>query len=496
MYAHRLDPFSIKIEHRVNLEKTQITLGLNHMKTNLEFFSATELLDAYSKKTLSPVEVTKAVLTRIQKHNPTLNAFRLIDEQGAIENAKASEERWFKGNPAGLVDGIPATIKDLVATKGWSTRRGSLTTDDSNLQDEDAPLVARLRSHGAVLLGKTTTPEFGWKGVTDSPLTGITRNPWDPSKTPGGSSGGAAAAAAACFGALHHGSDGGGSIRMPSGYTGIYGLKPTFGRVPTWPASGFGTLSHQGPMTRTVDDAALMLSVMSESDSRDWYSLPSINYDWRDSIGRSVKGWRIAFSPDLGHAKVDPEIASLVKAAAKTFSNLGAFVEEIDPGLGNQHDLFKVFWYIGAARLQATMTEEQLSLLDPGFRDVGLEGAEITIKQYLDATSERESSGTKLNQFFDNYDILLTPTLPLTAFDAGQEVPPGSNMKRWTEWTPFSYPFNLSRHPAASIPCGLCSNGLPAGLQIVGQMNRDDKVLTASRAYEVAHPIQIPKLAS
>ena len=464
------------------------------MKTNPVSFSASELLTAYSNKTLSPVEVTKATLDHIANYDEKVNAFRLVDEEKALENAKASEDRWSQGTPAGLVDGIPTTIKDLVATKGWSTRRGSLTTNDKGPWDEDAPLVARLRSNGAVLLGKTTTPEFGWKGVTDSPLTGITRNPWDLTKTPGGSSGGAAAAAAACFGALHHGSDGGGSIRMPSGYTGIYGLKPTFGRVPTWPASGFGTLSHQGPMTRTVDDAALMLTVMSEPDSRDWYALPKKNYDWRKSIGKSVKGWRIAYSPDLGHAKVDPEITNLVKKAAMTFLSLGAHVDEVDPGLGDQHDLFKIFWFMGAARLQESMTDDQLALLDPGFREVGLEGSEITIKQYLDATAEREGAGTKLNQFFDKYDLLLTPTLPITAFDAGEEVPVGSNMNRWTEWTPFSYPFNLGRHPAASIPCGLCANGLPAGLQLVGPMNRDDKVLTASRSYEMCNPIQIPEL--
>ena len=464
------------------------------MKTNPVLFSASELLTAYSNKTLSPVEVTTATLDHSANYNEKVNAFRLVDEEKALENARASEERWSQGTPVGLVDGIPTTIKDLVATKGWSTRRGSLTTNDKGPWDEDAPLVGRLRSNGAVLLGKTTTPEFGWKGVTDSPLTGITRNPWDLTKTPGGSSGGAAAAAAACFGALHHGSDGGGSIRMPSGYTGIYGLKPTFGRVPTWPASGFGTLSHQGPMTRTVNDAALMLTVMSEPDSRDWYALPEKNYDWRKSIGKTVKGWRIAYSPDLGHAKVNPEITDLVKKAAMTFMSLGAYVDEVDPGLGEQHDLFKIFWFMGAARLQASMTDDQLALLDPGFREVGLEGSEITINQYLDATAERESAGTKLNQFFDKYDLLLTPTLPITAFDAGEEVPIGSNMNRWTEWTPFSYPFNLGRHPAASIPCGLCANGLPAGLQLVGPMNRDDKVLTASRSYEMCNPIRIPDL--
>jgi aspartyl-tRNA(Asn)/glutamyl-tRNA(Gln) amidotransferase subunit A len=464
------------------------------MTTNPALLSATELVHAYARKTLSPVEATEAVLARIEKHDGTFNAFRLVDAERALEAAKASEARWARGKPAGLVDGVPTTIKDLVATKGWSTRRGSLTSSEEGDWDEDHPLVKKLRAHGAVLLGKTTTPEFGWKGVTDSPLTGITRNPWDPTKTPGGSSGGAAAAAAAGMGALHHGSDGGGSIRMPAGFTGIYGIKPTFGRVPTWPASGFGTVSHQGPMTRTVADAALMLTVMAEPDARDWYALPSTGYDWRDSLGMSVKGWRIAFSPDLGHAKVDPEIAALVRAAAETFTALGAHVEEVDPGLGDQHDTFRTHWFNGAARLQQTMTEDELAMLDPGFRAVGIAGGEITLTEFLDANAAREAAGAKLNVFLDKYDLLLTPTLPLTAFEAGEEVPVGSGMDRWTRWTPFSYPFNLSRHPAATIPCGFCSNGLPAGLQIVGPMNRDDKVLAASRAYEVVRPIALPNL--
>ena len=464
------------------------------MTTNPALLSATELVHAYAAKTLSPVEATEAVLARIEKHDPTFNAFRMVDAESALATAKASEARWAKGQPAGLVDGVPTTIKDLVATKGWSTRRGSLTSSEEGTFDEDHPLVGKLRAHGAVLLGKTTTPEFGWKGVTDGPLTGITRNPWDPTKTPGGSSGGAAAAAAAGMGALHHGSDGGGSIRMPAGFTGIYGIKPTFGRVPTYPASGFGTVSHQGPMTRTVADAALMLTVMAEHDARDWYALPSTGYDWRDSLGVSVKGWRIGFSPDLGHAKVDPEIAALVKAAAETFTALGAHVEEVDPGLGDQHDVFRTHWYNGAARLQKTLSEAELAMLDPGFREVGIAGADITLTEFLDANAAREAAGTKLNLFLDKYDLLLTPTLPITAFEAGEEVPVGSGMDRWTRWTPFSYPFNLSRHPAATIPCGLCSNGLPAGLQIVGPMNRDDKVLAASRAYETVRPIALPDL--
>ena len=236
--------------------------------------SATELLDLYRARALSPVEATRACLHRIARLNPRLNAFRMVDEEGAMLAAHASEERWSRSEPIGLLDGIPATVKDLLLTKGWATLRGSRTIDPNQRWEEDAPSVARLREAGAVLLGKTTTPEFGWKGVTDSPLTGITRNPWNPAMTPGGSSGGAAVAAACGMGALHLGTDGGGSIRIPAGFTGIFGFKQSFGRVPAYPPSPFGTLAHVGPMTRTVADAALMLTVISRHDARDWYALP------------------------------------------------------------------------------------------------------------------------------------------------------------------------------------------------------------------------------
>src|SRR5438094_10493326 len=232
------------------------------MTADLCALSATELLDAYRKHELSPVEVTRAVLERIDKLNPVVNAFNLVSDR-ALEDAKASEARWLAGQPKGLLDGVPVSIKDILLTKGWPTLRGSKTVDPTGSWQDDAPATARLREHGAVLLGKTTTPEFGWKGVTDSPLTGITRNPWNPKKTPGGSSGGAAAALASGMGALAVGTDGGGSIRIPCSFTGLFGIKPSFGRVPAWPLSPFGTVAHVGPIAKSVADAALMLGVMS-----------------------------------------------------------------------------------------------------------------------------------------------------------------------------------------------------------------------------------------
>src|SRR5438128_4473055 len=266
--------------------------------------TATELLDGCRKHDLSPVEVTRAVLERIEKFNPVLNAFNLFSEL-ALDDAKLSESRWLAGQPKGLLDGVPASIKDILLTKGWPTLRGSKTVDPKGPWNDDAPATARLREHGAVLLGKTTTPEFGWKGVTDSPLTGITRNPWNPKKTPGGSSGGAAAALASGMGALAVGTDGGGSIRIPCSFTGLFGIKPSFGRVPAWPLSPFGTVAHVGSMTRSVTDAALMLNVLALPDARDWHALPYDGGDYREGLEDGVRRLRIAFSPDLGYAKVD-----------------------------------------------------------------------------------------------------------------------------------------------------------------------------------------------
>ena len=274
--------------------------------------TATELLDAYRKRTLSPVEAAEAVLARIKKLNPAFNAFNLVSDK-ALDEARASEARWLAGAPQGLLDGVPVSIKDIILTRGWPTLRGSKTVDPAGPWNDDAPATARLREHGAVILGKTTTPEFGWKGVTDSPLTGITRNPWNKDKTPGGSSGGAAAAVASGMGPLAVGTDGGGSIRIPCSFTGLFGIKASFGRVPAWPLSPFGTVAHVGPMTRSVADAALMLNVIALPDARDWHALPYEPRDWRGGLEQGVADLRIAYSPDLGYAKVDAEVAALVK---------------------------------------------------------------------------------------------------------------------------------------------------------------------------------------
>ncbi|MFB4314473.1 amidase [Actinomadura sp. 21ATH] len=452
--------------------------------TAMADLSATELLAAYRTGELSPVEVTEAVLERIHRHDPEINAFCLVDPEWSLAAARASAERWRRGEPAGLLDGVPVSIKDVLLTRGRPTLRGSRTIDPGQEWADDAPSVARLHEHGAVPIGKTTTPEFAWKGVTDSPLYGVTRNPWDPSRTPGGSSGGASAAVAAGMGPLALGTDAGGSVRIPAAFSGIFALKPTYGRIPHFPASPFGTLAHVGPMTWTVEDAALLMDVVCGFDGRDWSALPPPAAPFAGGSG-DVAGLRVAYSPTLGFASVDPEIAALAAAAAETFAELGAKVEEVDPGFADPVEEFEVLWFAGAAKVVEHLTEEQRAGLDPGLREVCEQGARYSAVDYLTATARRMELGRLMGRFHEEYDLLLTPTMPIPAFEAGRESPGGG---RWTGWTPFTYPFNMTQQPAASVPCGFTAAGLPAGLQVVGPRHADAAVLDACLAFERARP--------
>ena len=396
----------------------------------------------------------------------------------------------------GQLDGVPVSIKDLLLTRGWPTLRGSRTVDPKGPWNDDAPVVARLREHGAVLLGKTTTPEFGWKGVTDGPLTGITRNPWNPKMTPGGSSGGGAAAVASGMGPLTVGTDGGGSIRIPCSFTGLFGLKPSFGRVPAWPLSPMGTVAHLGPMTRSVADAALMMNVISQPDLRDWHALPYDARDYRVGLDDGVKGLRIAYSADLGYAKVDREVAAIVKNAVKKFQDLGATVEARDPGFDDCGPLFAAHWFPGAAMIVRNTPAAKRRLMDKGLLDTAKLGEKFSNADYMAAVQKRGALGLLMNRFHENWDLLVTPTLPLAAFEAGKEMAGIMKEKRWTDWTPFSYPFNLTQQPAATIPCGLTKKGLPVGLHIVGPRYADALVLRAARAFESAQPIPLLNIDS
>ncbi|GGL71194.1 amidase [Streptomyces fumigatiscleroticus] len=451
--------------------------------TELTELTAVRLLDGYRRGEFSPVEVVRAALERAERIQPRVNAFVRITGGEALARARESAERWRRGEPSGLLDGVPVTVKDVLLTRGTPTLRGSRTVSEEGPWSEDAPSVARLREHGAVFLGKTTTPEYGWKAVTDSPLTGVTRNPYDPARTSGGSSGGAAAAVALGAGPLALGTDGGGSVRIPAAFCGVLGLKPTYGRVPHYPASSFGTLSHVGPMARDAADAALLLDVIGVPDARDWSALGPAPGSFAAGLTGGVRGLRVAYSPSLGgQVAVGPAVATAVRRAVERLAELGAYVTETDPDLTDPVEAFHTLWSSGAARLVQRLGPHRRELLDPGLREIGDAGARRTALDYLAAVDVRTELGRKMGLFHEEYDLLVTPTVPLTAFEAGAEVPKGSGHRHWTGWTPFTYPFNLTQQPAATVPVGTDTGGLPVGLHLVAARHHDDLVLRAAHA--------------
>jgi aspartyl-tRNA(Asn)/glutamyl-tRNA(Gln) amidotransferase subunit A len=463
---------------------------------DLAFASALSLVEQFRTRALSPVEVAQGLLQRLEALQPKLNAFCLVDGEGALAAARAAEARWRRGEPLGPLDGVPATVKDLLPMRGFPTLRGSRLVDPRQDWSEDAPAVARLREAGAVILGKTTTPEFGWKAVGDSPLTGLTRNPWDPTRTPGGSSAGAAAACAAGLAPLHLGSDGAGSIRIPAAFSGVFGLKPSFGRVPAYPPSPMGMLSHVGPITREVEDAALLLGVLCRPDDRDPYALPYDGADHRHGLEDGVAGWRVAYSPTLGYAAVDPEIAAAVAAAARAFAALGGEVEEVDRVFASPRETLATLWAAGCARLVAGLPAERRPLLDPGLAAIAAEGERVGATDYLAADFARTALAREMAVFHRKYDLLLTPMMPIPALPVGQDLNNPSEETAWFDWSPFSYPFNLTRQPAASIPCGLTAAGLPIGLQIVGPLYADARVLRAAGAFAATQPVRRPPITA
>ncbi|GAA1842713.1 amidase [Pseudonocardia ailaonensis] len=456
--------------------------------------SATDLLAGYEKGEISPVRATQDALDRIEEHDGAVNAYTLVDADSALESARASEARWKAGTPVGPLDGVPTSIKDILLTKGWPTTRGSWVAEQPEPHDVDGPPVARVRAAGAVLLGKVTTPEYAWKGVTDSPRWGVTTNPWDSRLTAGGSSGGSAAAVGLGMGALSLGTDAGGSVRIPAAFTGTVAHKSTYGRVAHYPGSPFGTLAHVGPMTRTALDSALLLDVIAGFDARDPWLLDAPPRSFAEQAVEGIAGLRIAVSPTLGYVDVHPDVLAAFEAAVAVFSALGATVERVDPGFADCLEPFELLWFAGAAKCLEPYSAEQRARMDPGLVEVAEQGAEFSAVDYLGAMAVRNDMGALMGAFHQDFDLLLTPTLPIPAFEGGREAPSGSS--RWTTWTPFTYPFNMTQQPAASVPCGFTSEGLPVGLQIIGPRHADGRVLAAAHAYEQAtdHHQQIPTL--
>ena len=450
--------------------------------------TAEELVGRFRRRELSPVDVTLACLEAIERSDGHVHAFCLTDPDRALAGARASEERWLAGEPRGLLEGVPVGVKDVFLTAGWPTLRGFPAPPPGARWDDDAPAVAALRRHGAVMVGKTTTPQLGWKAITDGPEVPPTRNPWDPTRTAGGSSGGSGAAVALGMVPLALGTDGGGSIRIPAAFCGIVGLKPTFARVPQWPPSPFGLLSHAGPMARTVTDTALLLDVLVAPDRRDWAALPPAEGRYAAALDGGVDDLRVAFSADLGGQGVEPEVAAAVSAAASALVELGARVEQVDPPFADPRDAFDVLWSAGAAAAVAALALELRDRLDPGLAALVERARAFSALKLLQAEAERARLGAVMGQFFADWDLLLTPALPVPAFVAGREVPEGWPEPHWPGWTPFTYPFNLTQQPAISVPCGFTAEGLPIGLQIVGPRHGEGLVLRAARAYEAAHP--------
>ncbi|MCC5857084.1 MAG: amidase [Ectothiorhodospiraceae bacterium] len=458
------------------------------MPRDIAFLSAEDLRIRYATGELDPGMVVEDALGRAERLEGKLNAFRLIDEEGALRDAAASTKRWRRGRPLSKLDGVPVSIKDIVAVKGTATLCGSLTTNPDAISTEDCPAAARLREAGAILVGKTHTSEFGWKGITDSPLHGTTRNPWNPEHSPGGSSGGAGAAVAAGIGPLAHGTDAGGSIRIPSSYCGLYGIKPTFGRVPHSPnESPFCTLSSGGPIARSVRDAARMLTILSQPDPRDWYAAAPQGIDFEQGLDSGIPGLRIAYSPALGGIRADAEVESLVSAAVRKLETLGATVDEVGPVFDPLRPVFEDYWKATFAYLLKGIPEEKRALLDPGLRQLGEEGMTVGLDSYHQAVTARVRLGVRMERFHQQYDLLVTPTMPTTAPRA-DVVYHSAEYDRWEHAVPYTVPFNLTGQPAASIPVGLASNGLPVGMQLVAARFQELKILRASRAFEQMAP--------
>jgi len=449
---------------------------------DLAQLSAVELAAGYRAKTFSPVEVTQAVLARIERLQPHFNAYRAVDAEAALAQARASESRWTNGAPLGRLDGTPLGVKDLLHVKGFSTRKGSLASMDA-VQTEDSPPAARLREAGAILLGKTQTAEYGQQALTETKLGGVTANAWHRQYASGGSSGGAAVAAALGLGPVQIGTDGGGSIRNPAAVNGVFGFKPTFGHVANSPYNG--SLFHVGPITRTVRDAALLLNAIAKPDVSDWSSLPNNGADWTANLDSGIRGVRIAYSRTLGYISVDPAILVAVDRAVARLAELGAVVEEVDPGFSDPSSVIDLVNTERAIRIHKEVGSEGLALLDPSIRDRVERLERATLAEVVEANERRIVLAVLMRRFHQKYDLLATPVQSALTPLVG--TPPQ---------TPFAFPFNLTQQPAASIPIGFDVNGLPLALHLVGPQYGDAAVLRAAKALESAQPFTLPNLAS
>jgi aspartyl-tRNA(Asn)/glutamyl-tRNA(Gln) amidotransferase subunit A len=462
------------------------------MTDDLLWMTSGELIAHYRAGDVSPMEVARDMLRRVEDTQPAINAMVHTDAERTLVQARASEDRWRHGEPAGLLDGVPVTIKDELDVAGWPTRDGSRAFLNAPPAAEDSPVVARLREQGAVILGKTAMPEFGCRAVTVSAVHGVTRNPYDLSKTPGGSSGGAAAALALGLGPIAIGTDAGGSVRIPASFCNVFGLKPTFGRVPDYPPSSFMALDVIGPMARRVEDAALAFTVITRPECRDPYALPYEDQDYRAGLDNGVAGLRIAYSPTLGRrdVTVDPEVAAVIGDAAEVFAALGAVVETADPVWPcDPLDVCLVLWRAAFAHfLEHSLNEDQRARIEPDMLALLEAGRELSLTDYQMALNRRAEIAVAAKAFFNTYELLLSPVMPMPPFAADHVGAPGISREDWA-CCPFTWICNLTRQPAASVPCGFTKAGLPIGLHIVGPLYGEALILRAARAFEQVRPM-------
>ncbi len=451
--------------------------------------SAIELAAMIRSRKVSPVEVVKAVLARIERHNPALNAFVTVQAEEALCAAAKAEDAIARGQPTGPLFGVPLHVKDNLHVAGSRTTFGSKLME-TNVTADDCPAVERLRKAGMIVIGRTNTPEFGWKGVTDNRVFGATRNPWNVALTPGGSSGGAAAAVAAGLGPIGLGTDGGGSLRIPASFSGVVGFKASFGHVPNWPGSGGAMLRHIGTITHTVADMAATLDVLAGPDPRDLLSLPATGERYLADLGKGIRGKRVAYSASLGYARVEPEVAAICLRAAERFAETGAHVEPVQLDWRDPYDAWSVFFFGTAAASLEKKLATQGDLLDPGLRRVVDAGLKLRGVEFANALAARHDFWEQVRRVYERFDLVLCPTLSVPPFAVGQDDADPIDGERLgpLQWTRFTYPFNLTGQPAASVPAGWTKAGLPIGLQIIGNRHADLLVLQAARAWEEVQP--------
>jgi aspartyl-tRNA(Asn)/glutamyl-tRNA(Gln) amidotransferase subunit A len=458
------------------------------MSSDLDAMTATELRARFARRELSPVEVTRRALDKAAATQSTLNAFFVLMPEQAMAAARSAEAATMRGEALGPLHGVPLSIKDLIAVGGERYAFGSRAMA-ANIAPADAPSVERAKSAGAIVIGKTTTSEFGCKAVGDSPLTGITRNPWNLAKTPGGSSAGAAASVAAGITPFALGTDGGGSLRIPGCLTGLAAIKGQFGRIPVWPVSATTTLSHVGPMARTVEDAALLFKACAGHDERDPYAVAGPVPDLLSACKADLEGLRIAYSPTLGYARPDAEVLRVVDAAAKTFESLGCTVDRVERVFERDPvDLWAAEFYAGAGTRLRPFLEKQRSLLDPAVADILEQALRQDMRDYYGKVFERYALRDTLRPLFQRYDILLSPVLPVVSLDVGKNVPDHLSDRNLVSWVYYTYPFNLTGQPAATLCAGFGSDGMPVGLQLVGRAFAEADVVRAAAAYERSQP--------